>query len=117
VFGAESDRDMATWQRERRDLRGWTADHPLGGYLVVTFAVSWIAFVVAALGGGPLFVVLGAFGPATAAALVTRWTGGSVHAWFRGLWRWRVPAGVLRVRARAAAAADRRRRRRAGSAR
>lgn len=76
----------------RGRFRGWVVGHPLGGFLALTFALSWSAFAVAALGGGAPFVILGAFGPATAAALVTRWSGGSVSAWFRGLWVWRVPA-------------------------
>jgi len=41
-------------------------------------------------GGLPLLAA-GAFGPAAAAALVPRWTGGSLRAWLRPLWHWRVP--------------------------
>jgi membrane protease YdiL (CAAX protease family) len=70
----------------------WVREHPLGAFLLLAFAISWFPFVAGALGAGDGMVVLGAFGPGIAAALVTRWTGGSVRTWFRGLWKWRVPA-------------------------
>jgi membrane protease YdiL (CAAX protease family) len=73
-------------------MREWSARHPLGAYVVLTFGISWPCFIAAIVGGGDGLIVLGAFGPAIAAAIVTRWTGASVREWWHGLWRWRVPA-------------------------
>ena len=43
------------------------------------------------LGGGQIPFLLGALGPMAAAAIVTVWSGGSLIAWIRPVWRWRVP--------------------------
>jgi len=70
----------------------WVRRHPLGGFILLAYAISWTAWIVALLGAGMPLVVIGAFGPAVAAGLVTHWTGGSVRGWLRRLWHWRVPA-------------------------
>jgi uncharacterized protein len=73
-------------------LRGWAARRPLLAFVVLAYAISWTLWLPGLLGFGGLAVqAAGAFGPAVAAALVTRWTGGSIRTWFRSLWRWRVP--------------------------
>lgn len=69
----------------------WVNRHPLGGFVVLAYALSWTAWMPALLGAGPAMIAVGAFGPAVAAGLVTHWTGGSVRQWLRPLWRWRVP--------------------------
>jgi membrane protease YdiL (CAAX protease family) len=69
----------------------WVRRHPLGGFVLLAYVMSWTAWIGALLGGGLLLIVVGAFGPATAAGLVTHWTGGSVRGWLRPLWHWRVP--------------------------
>ena len=69
----------------------WARRHPLAAFVALAYALSWSAWLVALLGGGLPMVVLGAFGPAVSAGLVTYWTGGSVREWLRPLARWRVP--------------------------
>jgi len=65
--------------------------HPFGAFVALAYALSWSVWLVALVGGGLPMVVLGAFGPAVAAGMVTYWTGGSVHEWLRPLAKWRVP--------------------------
>jgi uncharacterized protein len=68
---------------------------PLMTFVLLAYALSWVLWTPLVLGlgggGGILLLVLGAFGPAVAAALVVRWTGGSLRDWLRPLIRWRVP--------------------------
>jgi membrane protease YdiL (CAAX protease family) len=66
---------------------------PILSYFVLAFGFSWACWSVPALGyrhgvGGVLFL-LGGFGPLVAAATMTRLSGASVKAWFKGLFRWR----------------------------
>lgn len=83
--------------RRRPDEQGtaslWLANHPLGGFFVLAFGISWSLWLVgfAAGGAGALLLILGAFGPMAAAALVTRAGGGSVRGWLRGISAVRVP--------------------------
>lgn len=70
----------------------WVRRHPLGGFIVAAYTLSWTAWIPGLLGAGPVMIAVGGFGPAVAAGLVTRWTGGSVREWLRPLWHWRVPA-------------------------
>ncbi|GAA3162101.1 type II CAAX endopeptidase family protein [Blastococcus jejuensis] len=73
----------------------WAGRRPLLAFVVLAYAISWTLWLpgVLGVGGAPGYALLvaGAFGPALAAALVIRWTGGSVRGWFRSLWRVRVP--------------------------
>jgi membrane protease YdiL (CAAX protease family) len=67
--------------------------HPLIFFLALTYAVSWSFWLLAAQLGGTLHTVLlvaGGFGPATAAAVTVRLSGGSLREWARGIVRWRV---------------------------
>ena len=48
----------------------WVEAHPLGAFVLLAFAISWVRFIAGALGAGDGMVVLGAFGPGIAAALV-----------------------------------------------
>jgi membrane protease YdiL (CAAX protease family) len=70
----------------------WVRRHPLGGFVVLAYGLSWTAWIPGLLGGPSVVIAVGAFGPAVAAGLVTHWTGGSVREWLRPLWHWRVPA-------------------------
>jgi membrane protease YdiL (CAAX protease family) len=84
----------ATLRSDRTRWSGWVTGHPLVAYVLLSYAISWAVWTPGLLGagGGMVLAAVGAFGPAVAAALVTHWTGGSVRAWLRPLWRWRVPA-------------------------
>jgi membrane protease YdiL (CAAX protease family) len=79
-----------------RVRRLWFADfvrrHPLGAFVALAYALSWTVWIPGLLGDLPVMIVVGAFGPAVAAGLVTHWTGASVREWLRPLWHWRVPA-------------------------
>jgi membrane protease YdiL (CAAX protease family) len=78
-----------------RALRARIAGHPTVAFFVLAFALSWVlmtpamVFGLGGLAALPFFV--GVFGPATAAAIVTRATGGSVRGWLRDVMRWRLP--------------------------
>jgi CAAX protease family protein len=69
--------------------------HPTTAFFVLAFATSWSLMAPAMLFGLdspaalPFFV--GVFGPATAAAVVTRTTRGSVRGWLRSIMLWRLP--------------------------
>lgn len=83
--GAES-----TSHKSPRFVR-WARRRPIAAFIALAYALSWSAWLVAFIGGGPPMVVLGAFGPAVGAGLVTHWSGGSLRDWLRPLARWRVP--------------------------
>jgi membrane protease YdiL (CAAX protease family) len=69
--------------------------HPVAGFFVLTFAISWTLMTPAMVAGldsaAAIPFFLGVFGPFAAAALVTRATGGSVRVWLRTSFRWRQP--------------------------
>jgi len=71
----------------------WIARHQIRAFFIFAYVFSWLLWLGPALGlGGPLGLVLlyvGVFGPAIAAATITRLTGGSLRAWFRQLVRFR----------------------------
>ena len=72
-------------------LRGWVRGHPVAAFFVLAYTMSWLAWIPAILfGGGQAMLVPGAFGPAVAAVIVLRVTGGSVRAWARQILHWRV---------------------------
>lgn len=72
-------------------VQAFAASHPFAAFVVLAYAISWTLWIVAALGGGAVPFLLGVFGPAGAAALVTRWTGGSLRDWLRPVLSWRHP--------------------------
>ncbi len=78
--------------RAETGLRSRIARHPLVSFVVLAYALSWLIWLPAYFGVDvmPLMVV-GAFGPAAAAAIVTRCTGASLRGWARGLLHWRIP--------------------------
>jgi membrane protease YdiL (CAAX protease family) len=74
-------------------LWGWIAGHPVLSFVLLAYGVSWLLWLPAVLaGGGMPLVVAGAFGPAVAAAVVIRCTGGSIRQWLRAAFRFRIPA-------------------------
>ena len=71
--------------------RGWVRRHPVAAFFVLAYTLSWLVWIPAALAGaGQALLVVGAFGPAVAAYIVIRITGGSVRAWARQILHWRV---------------------------
>ncbi|MEZ3117522.1 CPBP family intramembrane glutamic endopeptidase [Halobaculum sp. MBLA0147] len=58
---------------------------PATTYFVLALALSWSVWVPSLLAGVEAGVVVGAFGPAVAAAIVTRLRGDSVRAWLRSV--------------------------------
>jgi uncharacterized protein len=74
----------------------WIAAHPVLGFVGLTYAISWSLWLVAFLLGednvlAAVVFVAGAFGPAAAAAIVLKLTGGSLATWARAIVHWRVP--------------------------
>ncbi len=85
---------------DRPNDHPWMRAHPVWAFIATTYALSWSLWLVAWIlteplgfnqwvGGVPF--IAGGLGPAAAAMLVVRWTGGSVRAWARPILRWRVP--------------------------
>ena len=76
-------------------FRDWIARHPVAAFFIAAYAFTWLFWTPSMLGfegaavSAAMFV--GGFGPAVAAAAITRLTGDSARSWFRGLLRWRVP--------------------------
>jgi len=63
-------------------------------YVLLAYGISWLLWSLApGVGGaaGWVLAVAGAFGPAVAAGLVVRTSGGLLRGWLRPLLRWRVP--------------------------
>ncbi|HEY0641795.1 MAG TPA: CPBP family intramembrane glutamic endopeptidase [Nocardioides sp.] len=71
--------------------RGWITTHPVLGFVLLAYAMSWPVWVLAHVTGSFALVVLGGFGPAVAAALTLRLTGQPLRPWAAGILVWRVP--------------------------
>lgn len=69
----------------------WVRRHRFISFVALAYAISWSLWLVAGLGGGQIPFLLGGLGPMAAAAIVTVVSGGSLLAWIRPVWRWRVP--------------------------
>lgn len=78
-------------QAKPRTLRQWVVRHRFLAFVVLAYGISWSLWAIAAAGGGRIPFLLGALGPMAAAAIVTAWSGHSLAAWIRHVWRWRVP--------------------------
>jgi uncharacterized protein len=97
--------DMRVHRKERNDrtatppphappATGWVAEHPLLGFVAITYAISWTLWGVAWLLGDSVLAVVvfiaGAFGPAAAAAIVQLRLGEPLRPWLLTVVRWRV---------------------------
>lgn len=80
----------------RERVGAWVGEHRTTAFFALSYGLSWSLWLGPALGlRGPLgaaMLYLGVFGPAIAAATITRLTGGSLRRWLRALVRFR--AGV-----------------------
>ena len=87
-------------------MKNWLRSHPLGGYIALAYAGSWILWLPALLGRKNLgllpyelplatHIVLNQLalfaGPVLASLVMTRLTTGSLKIWTASLLRWRVP--------------------------
>jgi membrane protease YdiL (CAAX protease family) len=64
--------------------------HPFPAFVGLAYAFSWSFWLLAWVGGGRILLLIGGLGPLIAAGIVTRATGGSLRAWLRPVWTWRV---------------------------
>lgn len=75
-------------------LGDWGRAHPVAGYVLLAYAMSWSLWSLASLTGAAVsfvLVVAGGFGPPLAAAVMLRLTGRSLREWARSIAAWRVP--------------------------
>ncbi|WP_380676549.1 hypothetical protein [Salinigranum sp. GCM10025319] len=77
-----------------QQLRGIVDAHPVAALFVLAYAISWVAWLgpILELGEpfGTLGYLIGGFGPALAALIVTWLASDSVRAWARQITDWRV---------------------------
>lgn len=78
-------------------LRQWVNHHPITAFFSLTYLLSWGIWLPLVLGykgnlSNSLFLA-GIFGPALAAAILTKLSGRSLHRWLWSIWRWRVRPG------------------------
>jgi CAAX protease family protein len=73
-----------------RAVHAWVDRHPFPTFVGLAYAFSWSFWLLAGAGGGRVPFLIGGLGPMIAAGVVTRLTGGSLRAWLRPVWRWRV---------------------------
>ena len=68
----------------------WLTAHPVLGFVLLAYLLSWPVWVLAQVTGSVVLLVLGGFGPAGAAAVALRLTGHPLRPWLRELLAWRV---------------------------
>jgi membrane protease YdiL (CAAX protease family) len=68
----------------------WLTAHPVLGFVLIAYAVSWPVWLLAWVTGWFPLVVLGGFGPASAAAVMLRLGKQPLRPWLRRLLLWRV---------------------------
>lgn len=71
------------------DGPGLVARHPFGAFVALAYGISWTFMLIGYVVDGPLWL-LAVFGPAVAAVVVMRRTGGDLREWVRSCVRWRV---------------------------
>ena len=70
--------------------RRWLTAHPVLGFVLIAYAMSWPVWLLAWVTGWFPLVVLGGFGPAGAAAVMLRLGKQPLRPWLRRLLVWRV---------------------------
>jgi len=81
-----------------RRVRALVGRHPVPAFFALTYLLSWTAWAPLVASGAPpglrttLLILVGGFGPAVAAAVVTWAAGDGVRAWASQLLHWRVGA-------------------------
>lgn len=70
-------------------VQGRIVAHPFAAFVVLTFAISWVSWLLYYLTSAEALFFVGGLGPAIAAGVVT-WRLGTLREWGRGLVRWRV---------------------------
>jgi uncharacterized protein len=76
-----------------KGISGWVRLHPVASFFVLTYAISWLAWLPIILGYDGMNTALSMtaqFSPAVAALLVALLSRASVQGWARGILRWRV---------------------------
>jgi membrane protease YdiL (CAAX protease family) len=68
----------------------WLTAHPVLGFVLIAYAMSWPVWLLAWVTGWFPLVVLGGFGPASAAAVMLRLGKQPLRPWLRRLLSWRV---------------------------
>lgn len=75
-----------------KGFRSWVVRNPVVAFVALAYGFSWLAWLPGLLGlGGMVSLLIGGLGPLVAGLVVTRYIGESVRAWWRPVWRWRVP--------------------------
>ena len=78
----------------RDNIRRWVQHHQVASFLVLAYAVTWLAWLPAVLSyQGDLnqaLSLIAQVGPAVAALVVTWYSGASVRGCARNIIRWRV---------------------------
>ena len=76
------------------NMSGWVSRHPIASFFMLAYALSWLAWLLPAIGYqgtiGLVALHVGGFGPALAPAIITWYSGESVREWARSIIRWRV---------------------------
>lgn len=81
--------------RGKGALQHSVEEHPVPAFFVLTYMLSWTAWLVAATdpdsSWGQIAFLAGIFGPAAAGLLLTLFLGDSFRDWLAPITRWRVP--------------------------
>src|SRR5215207_1060653 len=77
----------------RGDIRGLVKRQPVASFFVLTYAISWLAWLPAMLGyqgsADAARYIIAQFGPSLAAFVIVFYTGASIRGWALRIVRWR----------------------------
>jgi len=77
----------------RGDIRGLVKRQPVASFFVLTYAISWLAWLPAMLGyqgsADAALYIIAQFGPTLAAFVIVFYTGASIRGWALRIVRWR----------------------------